>query len=110
MVLWVGGRLLQPSSADPTRFSSQVHDGRGAAGARGREEEGAAQVVAEPDGQPVSQQCFHAAAPRQRKPHPSRHTTHHTLIVLSQQHTNRYERVTPVVNPAVLKLFFFTAL
>lgn len=74
-----------------TGLSSQVHDGRRAARARGREEEGAAQAVAGSDRQPVSQQCFHSASPQQWKPHPSCHTTHYTFLLLSQQHTNRYE-------------------
>lgn len=71
-------------------LSFQVHDGGRAARARGREEEGAAQAVAASDRQPVSQQRFHAASPRQWKPHPSCHTTHYAFLFLSQQHTNRY--------------------
>lgn len=68
----------------------QVHDGCCAAGARGREEEGAAQVVFGSDGQPVAQQHLHSASPHQRKPHPARHPAHHPVLFLPQQHAYRY--------------------
>lgn len=80
------------ANPDQPRISPrpQVHDGGGAAGARGREEEGAAQVVFGSDGQPVSQQHLHPASPHQRKPHPSRHPTHHPVLFLPQQYAYRY--------------------
>lgn len=70
----------------------QVHDRCCTAGARGREEEGAAQVVFGSDGEPVSQQHLHPASPHQRKPHPSRHPAHHPVLFLPQQYAHRYIR------------------
>lgn len=68
----------------------QIHDRCCEARARGREEEGPAQVVFASDGQSVAQQHFHSTSPHQWKPHPSCHPTHYPFLFLSQQYTNRY--------------------